>query len=206
MVLFRISGEGNVRPRASAPITFTDEDLATIELPHADPLVIKLRIKDAIVSRVLVDGGSSSDVIFWSALQRMGVVEELIRPMSTHIYAFDGTKVNPIGTIDLPVYAADRILTVKFFIVDTQSTVNAIMGREWIHLIKGVMSTLHQVLRCQSPDKTYIIDIKGDPMKDHWCFNLDSKGRVKRLSAEKLSWMEKGKAKVGEETSEGTDQ
>ena len=48
----------------STPIVFTDEDLAEIEVPHADPLIIKFRIGDAIVSRVLVDGGSSSDVIF----------------------------------------------------------------------------------------------------------------------------------------------
>ena len=117
----------------------------------------------------------------------MGVEEELIRPVRTHIYAFDGTKVNPIGTIDLPVYAADQILIVKFFVVDTQSNVNAIIRRKRIHLIKGVVSTLHQVLRCQSPDETYTIDIRGDLMKDHQCFNLDYGGRVNRLSAEKLS-------------------
>ena len=33
---------------------------------------------DVIVSWVLIDEGSSSNVIFWSALRRMGVVEELI--------------------------------------------------------------------------------------------------------------------------------
>ena len=88
---------------------------------------------------------------------------------------------------------------VKFFVVDTQSTVNAIMGREWIHSIKGVMSTLHQVLRCQSLDGAYTINIRGDPMRDHRYFNLDSGGRVKRLSKEKLSRMEKGKAKIGKE-------
>ena len=47
--VFKISGEENVKSRTSTPITFTDEDLATIELPHADPLVIKLRIEYAIV-------------------------------------------------------------------------------------------------------------------------------------------------------------
>ena len=204
--IFGISEERNVKPKVSAPIIFTYEDLATIKMPHIDPLIIKLRIGDTIVSQALIDGGSSSDVIFWGALRKMGVVEELIRPVSTHIYAFDGMKFNPIGAIDLPVYATDRILTVKFFVVDTQSTMNAIMGRDWIHSIKGVVSTLHQVLRCQSPDGTYTIDIRGDPMKDHRCFNLDSEGKVKRLSAEKLSQMEKGKAKVGEETSEEANQ
>ena len=48
----------------SAPIVFTEKDLADIKVPHADPLIIKLRIRNAIVSRVLVNGGSNSDVIF----------------------------------------------------------------------------------------------------------------------------------------------
>ena len=43
-------------------------------------------------------------------------------------------------------------------------------------------------------------------MRDHRCFNLDSKGKVKRLSKEKLSHMEKGKAKVGQQISEDADQ
>ena len=42
---------------------------------------------------------------------------------------------------------------------------NVIMGREWIHAVKGVVSTLHQVMRCQSPDGLYMIDIKGDMQK-----------------------------------------
>ena len=143
---FGISKDEDFKPSPSVVIIFTDEDLATIKLPHADPLIIKLRIEDAIVSQVLVDGGSSSDVIFWSALRRIRVVEELIRPTSTHIYVFNGTKVNPIGTIDLSVYVADRVLIVKFFVVDTQSTVNTIMGWEWIHSIRGMVLTLHQEL------------------------------------------------------------
>lgn len=199
--IFGISEEGNLKPRVSMPIIFTDEDLAIVKLLHADPLVIKQRIGDAIVSRVLIDGGSISDEIIWSALRRIGVVEELIQLVSTNIYAFEGAKVNPIGTITLPVYATDRILTVNLFMVDTQSMVKAIMGWEWIHSIKGVVLTLHQLLRCESPDETYTIDIRGDPMRDHRCFNLDTQGRVKRLSAKKLYRMEKGKAKVREQIS-----
>ena len=114
----------------SSPIIFTDEDLATVKVPHADRLLIKLRIGDKTVSWILIDGGSTSDVIFWSALRKIGVVEELIQPASTHIYAFDRMKLNPISTIALPVYTVDRVLMVKKFVVDTQSTVNVIMGQE----------------------------------------------------------------------------
>ena len=58
----------------------------------------------------------------------MGVDEELIQPANTQIYAFNGAKIKPIGTVALPIYAANWILTVKFFVIDTQSIVKAIMG------------------------------------------------------------------------------
>ena len=141
--VFRISEEKSFKPRVIVPIVFTDEDLETIKLPHVDPLVVKLRIGDAIVSRVLVNGGSSSDVIFCCTLRRMRVVEELIHLVNTHIYAFDETKIIPIDTITLPVYDVDQVLMVRFFVVDTQSTVNVIMSREWIHSVKVVVLILH---------------------------------------------------------------
>ena len=51
--------------RGTVSIIFIEQDLEKIDLPHANPLVIKLRISDNLVSRVLVDGGSSYDIIFW---------------------------------------------------------------------------------------------------------------------------------------------
>ena len=87
---------------------------------------------------------------------------------------------------------------VNFFIVDTPSIVNVIMGREWILAINGVISTLYQVLRCQSPDWLYTIDIKGDPTQNQKFFNVNIGGKIKRLSEEQIKRMEKGKAKVDE--------
>ena len=48
----------------NVPIIFSDQDLEMVKQPHADPLVIKLHIRDEMVSKVLVDEGSSSDIIF----------------------------------------------------------------------------------------------------------------------------------------------
>ena len=78
----------------------------------------------------------------------MGIKEEEIRPIETSLHAFNGAEVKPLGVIALPVYMADRIVEVKFLVVDTHSAINVIMGREWIHVVKGVVSTLHQVIRC----------------------------------------------------------
>ena len=49
------------------PIVFLDQDLEKFNLPHANPLINKLQIRGTLVSRVLVNGGSSSDIHFWVA-------------------------------------------------------------------------------------------------------------------------------------------
>ena len=48
--VFGILREEDFEQKASVPIIFIDEDLETIDLPHANSLMIKLRIGDAIVS------------------------------------------------------------------------------------------------------------------------------------------------------------
>ena len=77
--------------------------------------------------------------------------------------------------IALPVYAADQTIEVKFLVIDTPSAMIVIMGREWIHASKGVVSTLHQVMRCHSPDGLYTIDIKGDQSQNERCYNVASR-------------------------------
>ena len=88
--------EDELKPRNSIPIIFTDEDLEMVDLSHGDPLMIKLRIGNAIVSQVLVDGGSSTDIMFWSALRRTRIDKGLILPVSTKIHASNWSKVTTI--------------------------------------------------------------------------------------------------------------
>ena len=51
----------------AAPIVFTEQDLQAVRLPHQDPLVVKLQVDKAILGRVLIDGRSSVEVLFWDA-------------------------------------------------------------------------------------------------------------------------------------------
>ena len=67
------------------------------------------------------------------------------------------------------VHAAERTLPINFLVMECRSTFNAIMGRGWIHAMQGVVLTLHQVMRCQSPGGKYTIDIKGDQSQAQKC-------------------------------------
>ena len=86
-----------------------------------------------------------------------------------------------MGTITLPVHAAERVIPVEFLIINNPSPINAIMGRKWIHAVGGVVSTLHQVMRCQAPNGQYTIDIRGDRTQADQCYHL-SPGKVHRMS------------------------
>ena len=49
----------------ATPIVFTDQYLQAVRLPHQDPLVVKLQVDKVILGRVLINRGSSVEVLFW---------------------------------------------------------------------------------------------------------------------------------------------
>ncbi|XP_062104162.1 uncharacterized protein LOC133815324 [Humulus lupulus] len=91
----------------------------------------------------------------------MRLEENQIKTSAVPILGFNSQRVYPKGVVRLTVVAAERTLSVDFLIVDSITSYNAIMGRSWIHRMQGVVLTLHQVMRCHSPNGRYTIDIKG---------------------------------------------
>ena len=84
-------------------ITFTDEDASRIHHPHDDAIVITLLIADYSTRRVLVDNESSADILYYPAFQQMNLGREQLRPVHSPLVGFGGMKVQPVGTISLPV-------------------------------------------------------------------------------------------------------
>ncbi|XP_021803037.1 uncharacterized protein LOC110747146 [Prunus avium] len=153
-------------------ISFTQKDMEGIEFSHNDALVVTLRVANSMVKRVMIDGGSSADVLFWSTFKRMKLDEKKIQPNPTPIYAFEGTKAQPIGDVTLPVIAVGKTLFVTFVVVDAPSAYNAIMGRNWIHRMDEEASTRCQVMRCISEDGRTTVDIKGDQVEARRCYSI----------------------------------
>ncbi|KAF8100247.1 hypothetical protein N665_0228s0002 [Sinapis alba] len=67
-------------PDESYKINFTEKDTKGLDKPHNDPRVVELRIGDCEVTRVLIDTGSSVDLIFSKTLQRMDVKDYELKP------------------------------------------------------------------------------------------------------------------------------
>ena len=60
-------------PRLDTTITFYDFDMEGCQHPHDDPLVIKAIVANKMIHRVLVDNGSSTDIIFASDFNKMAL-------------------------------------------------------------------------------------------------------------------------------------
>ena len=57
-------------------ITFMDEDASRIHHPNDDAIVITLLIANYSTRRVLVDNGSSADILYYPAFQQMNLERE----------------------------------------------------------------------------------------------------------------------------------
>ena len=62
-------------------ITFTDEDAGKVHHPHDDAIVITLLIAEYTTRRVLIDNGSSTNILCYPAFQQMRLGRNQLRPI-----------------------------------------------------------------------------------------------------------------------------
>ena len=95
-------------PRIDNPvIRFSEDDARRLHHPHDDALVVSLQIGDYNMHRVLVDNGSSADILYYPTFQQMRIDKERLNPTNAPLVGFGGTKVFPLGAITLGVTAGD---------------------------------------------------------------------------------------------------
>lgn len=128
-------------------ISFSDDDLIGVDFPHDDPLILTLRIKGFDVHHLLVDGGSSSDILYYTTFKKLGLAAEDLVPMTTALYGFNSRPERPLGTVTLPVRSGTVTVPIEFVVIDSPSPYNVIMGRTWITKLGAVPSTYHQKIK-----------------------------------------------------------
>ena len=80
-------------------ISFTKEDAKWLHHPNVDVLVFSLSITNYNTWQVLIDDGSSTDILYYPTFQQMRVDKGYLLPLDTPLVGFEGTKLFPIGTI-----------------------------------------------------------------------------------------------------------
>ncbi|XP_038693754.1 uncharacterized protein LOC119991479 [Tripterygium wilfordii] len=128
-------------------MVFANDEATQLLHPHYDALVLMLQVVNINLKRILIDKGSSANVLFVAANKRMGLDETLILRKLTTLIGFNCEVSHSLGEVVLPIYALGLNKQTKFSIVDSPSAYNAILGCPWLHAVRAVPSTYHQVLR-----------------------------------------------------------
>ncbi len=86
-------------------IQFSEEDhLKTAVIPGRYPIVVEPTIRNIKVVRVLIDGGSSINLLFASTLDAMGVPRSELTPTDQPFHGITPqSSSKPMGKITLPV-------------------------------------------------------------------------------------------------------
>ena len=167
-------------PRLDTSITFSDSDMEGCQHPHDDPLVVRVIMANKTVHRVLIDNGSSADIIFVSAFDKMGIGREKMEPINTHLRGFSGEKVLPLGSIQLVLTLGEppcQATTIaRFLIVDAPSAYNMLLGRPSLNAIKAIPLAYHMMIKF--PTVHGVGMVRGDQRVARECYTASMKQRV----------------------------
>ncbi|XP_041028523.1 uncharacterized protein LOC121268333 [Juglans microcarpa x Juglans regia] len=134
-----------------AVITFSEMDEECMLRSHDDALVVTMQITSYLTWRVLIDNGSSVNIIFWEAFIRMGITPYHLLPTPTPLKGFSGDVIQRIRAITLSILVGMTATMVDFLVVKAPSFYNAIQGHPTLNHLKVRTSTYHLKLKFSTP-------------------------------------------------------
>ncbi|XP_024626580.1 uncharacterized protein [Medicago truncatula] len=161
-------------------ISFSQEDFGQV-IPHDDdPLVVSFQLLNR--ERVLVDTGSSADVLYYDAFNKMGLSEEQLQPFKGTLSGFTGERVHVRGYLTLKTIFGtgdqQKSMKIRYFVFNAPSSYNAIIGRPSINLLDAFVSTKHLMMKYPLVNGRVGI-VRGDQKIARECYHASLKLVVK---------------------------
>ena len=129
-------------------------------------------------SRVLIDGGSSNNILYRDTMERLNIKTKQLMPSRTVCHGIvPGLSCSPIGKIKMDVLFGDkdhfRREAIWFDVVDLESHYHALLGRP--ALAKFMVVPHYAYLKMKMPSSKGIITIAGDYKKSSECAAASSR-------------------------------
>ncbi|KAM2270335.1 hypothetical protein ACFXTI_037786 [Malus domestica] len=115
-------------------------------LHHLKPLYVTAHIEGYPVSKVFVDCGATVNIMPMNIMKALRCSNDELIPSGITMSSFVGDKSQTKCVIPLTVNIAGRIHMTAFFVVNSKTEYNALLGRDWIHQTSCIPSSLYQVL------------------------------------------------------------
>ncbi|PNX57546.1 hypothetical protein L195_g050456 [Trifolium pratense] len=127
-----------------------EEQMATFERPtegmknHLKPLFIQAKVNNVGVNKVLIDGGAVVNLMPKFMITKIGKFSTYLHPHNIVLSNYEGETEFSLGAIQVDVAVGSTVRPTLFLVVASKANYNLLLGREWIHGVEAVPSTLHQ--------------------------------------------------------------
>jgi hypothetical protein len=126
-------------------------------------LAIEANIARWTLGKLLVDNGSSTDIILADVYDKMGLSRDLLQPPDTPLYGFGGRVIHAVGKVLLPVSFGTiqnaRTEYLSFDVVEMYYPYNGIVGKGFLNKFEAI---IHQAYLCvKIPVTQGVITIRG---------------------------------------------
>ncbi|KAL0340269.1 UNVERIFIED_CONTAM: hypothetical protein Sradi_4543700 [Sesamum radiatum] len=173
----------NVNSENQEEISFNSQDMDPMRNQNNDALVISATLANFLVKKVLIDSGSSADIMFYDAYVQLGIDDAQLRKVNTSLIGFNGEMIEPFGEVMLPLSLGSlpkrSTKMVKFLVVKAPSAYNIILGRPSLNLFRAIASTFHMKLKF--PTSVGVGDAVGDKLMARVCYVNTLKRSRKKL-------------------------
>ncbi|KAK0584696.1 hypothetical protein LWI29_017299 [Acer saccharum] len=146
------------------PITFTAEDSDGIDAKPNDAIVVGVRIAHRDVLRVMIDNGSSADLLSARVYDELRLDRKDLELFHVPLKGFGGAEVRSLGTVKLPVRFGTapyrRTILLDFVVVDIHNwPYNALLGQPFLNKARAITST--HALKIKFPTEFGVGELRG---------------------------------------------
>ncbi|KAM2587739.1 hypothetical protein TB1_044890 [Malus domestica] len=172
---------------------------SSANLHHLKPLYVTAHIEWYPVSKVFVDCGATVNIMPVNIMKALRCSNDELIPSGITMSSFIEDKSQTKGVLPLAVNIAGRNHMTAFFIVDSKTEYNALLGQDWIHQTSCIPSSLYQMLVFWDGKSVIVHPVDSQPFEtnmiqaryydDHVGYitlqGFNDEGRPTRISVQK---------------------
>ncbi|XP_060210709.1 uncharacterized protein LOC132637671 [Lycium barbarum] len=118
-----------------------------------------------VVKRILIDPGSSVNIIRWKVVEQLGLLDQIV-PKARVLNRFNMACETTKGEITLSVNTAGIVQHRRFYVIDGEMRYNAMFDRPWVHNMRAVLSTFHQMMKFPTLNGIKTIHVEQQATKE----------------------------------------
>jgi hypothetical protein len=124
---------------------------------HLKALYLKGYINGHPVNKMLVDTGAAVNIMPYSVLHCLGRSTGDLVKTNVTLSDFNGQTSEAQGVLSVDLTIGNKTVPTSFFTVNSKSSYNVLLGRDWIHTNYCIPSTMHQCLIQWDGDEVEVV-------------------------------------------------